>query len=1268
MSCIEFTVNGKKCSVTTTLARETSLNAYIRYTLALPGTKAMCHEGGCGACVVMVRARRQPSGKIETFSVNSCLVLVFSCNDWEITTIEGVGNRLDGYDEIQKRVAVFNATQCGYCTPGWVMHLNSLKDKHLTMEEMEKAFACNTCRCTGFRPIMDTVKSYAVDASPHLCQKIQDLEDLTVCTKTKKNCQRKCSTKSIEDDWCVISDVKMKVEKTIALNFGKTMFYKVYDEEEIFDILDKYGEDSYMFVDGNTAKGVYENFEYPRVLIDISEVTSLKLYKFDQNLVIGANMSLEDCITLFKDTAKSRSDEFGYLAEVAKHLDLVAHMPVRKIGSLAGNLMVKHAMPDYQSDVFLLLTAIGADVTIRRKNGNRNTLTMLEFLKYDMVGALMVNIELPPMSTSHTLRTYKIMPRHQNSLALVNAAFVLKLNGRIVDEITIVFGNISADFNHAIKTEKYLKGKDLFTADTLQCAIKILKEEIVPSENPPEPNPDCRLKIAIGLFYKFVLSISPSGVPSSRNRSGGQLLKRPVSKGYQDFQTDKTLYPLNEPVPKYEAMIQSAGEAQFANDIPPLPHEVFGAFVPSTIHSGEVDKVYTDVLDIEGVEAILTAKDIPGKNSFTLPGIQLQTEDEEILANNKVKFYGQPVAIVVAQTEELAASVAKKVKVTYKNVSNTAPVLTIDEAKKDDKRYAPSEASIKPKGQGESVKKVIKGVYEIGAQYHYYMEPISSVVVPVDQGLEVYDATQWMDLTQIAIAQCLGINESKVVVKVRRVGGGFGGKISRNVQAATACALIASKLNKPCRFILPLQTNLTIAGRRLPAQCDYEVGVDDNGKIQYLNATIIEDDGCSHNENILDFTVGGFPNCYNTDYFSLKTASVLTDLPSNSFARAPGTSEGMASIEHIMEHIAFAVQKDPTEVRIANMRTDDNDLPKLIEELKKDCDYVKREQEIKQFNRANRWIKKAIKISVMSFPVQFYGNYSAMVSIYRGDGTVTVTTGGVEMGQGVNTKVAQVCAYELGIPLDTVSVLPHHSFTAANNVFSGSSIVSESVCYSIIKACAMLKERLEPIKQKLTDPTWLEIIQKAGEEEVDLTAIYMMTDKEEDLSNYSAFAVAILEVELDCLVGRYEIVRVDILEDVGLSANPNIDIGQVEGGYVQGLGYFTSEKLVYDKGTGKLLTNRSLNYHVPLALDIPADFRVKLLYNSKNVKGVLGSKAVGEMGVCTAHGITHALRECINESRRDSGYDATEWINIDIPYDTESILKALAVKYDEMVF
>ncbi|XP_052750539.1 uncharacterized protein LOC113513917 [Galleria mellonella] len=1269
MTCIEFTVNGKKCSVDVRTPRDMTLNAYLRYVLALPGTKAMCYEGGCGACSVSVRARRETTGNTETFSVNSCLVLVFSCHGWDITTIEGVGNRHDGYSDIQNRFKAFNATQCGYCTPGWIMNLYSLQDKHLTTAELEKSFGSNTCRCTGYRPILDVIKSYAVDASPELCQRVKDIEDLKICDKNFRNCQRKCSTYSVSSDWSLLENSLPRTEKTIVLDFGKEKMYKVFDEEDIFDIFNKYGVESYQLVDGNTAKGIYETYEYPRVLIDISNVKSLKGYQFDQNLIIGANTSLEECRQIFNDVAHS-NDDFSYLSEFAKHFESIAHIPVRNIGSLAGNLMLKHSMPSFPSDVFLLLSAVGAVVTVRNSSGQRTNLYMTHFLKYNMQGVLMLSIALPPLGASNIFKSYKIMPRNQNAVAIVNAAFLINMSSdnKTIKEATIVFGNISTEFIYAKHTEDYLRNKNCFDNKVLQGAIKKLHDEICPEEN-DFYSKDIRKKLAIGLFYKFALSIAPSSTVDARYRSGGELLQRPISHGTQDFQTDSSLYPLNQPLPKLEALLQSSGEAQFVNDIPPFPLEVFGAFVLSTIHVGQIDSIdTTDVLKIDGVLAVYTAKDIPGANSFIRPGVQLESKNEEILVSSNVKYYGQPLAIVVATSQELAANVANKVKVTYKNISFEAPVTTIDRAKKDSKRYVPSDESIDPKGRGSNVTKTIKGLYEVGTQFHYYMEPISCVVVPVDDGLEVYESTQWMDLSQIAIAQCLDIKESQILMKVRRCGGAFGGKISRNVQAATACALVAHKLTLPCRFILPMQTNMSIVGGRFPTQCDYEVGVDDDGEIQYLQATVVQDQGYSINDSVISYTAGGFPNCYNSDYMSVKFASVFTDLPCNTFMRAPGTSEGIICIENIMEHIAYGVQKDATDVRLTNMRKEDNDLPQLIDILKKEADYDERKKSIQDYNKSNRWIKKAIHISPMIFPVEYYGNYSAMVSIYRGDGTVTITTGGIEMGQGLNTKAAQVCAHELNIPLRYISVLPSMSFVAANNVFSGSSITSESVCYSIIKACEILNKRLEPVKQKLTNPTWEQIAWKAGEDLVDLTAKYMMTDQEKDLSNYSAFGVAILETQLDVLTGRYELLRADILEDVGLSANPTIDVGQLEGGYIQGLGYFTTEKMVYDEHTGKKLSNRSLTYHVPLALDIPADFRVKFRYNSKNHKGVLGSKTVGEMGICTAYGVTHALRRCIMESRKESGYDPNEWINIDVPYTPESVLKALAVKLEEFVF
>ncbi|CAK1542979.1 unnamed protein product [Leptosia nina] len=1255
MSVVEFTVNGRKCRVDNRIPRYTTLNAYLRYHLSLPGTKAMCHQGVCGACIVMVFGRRPTTGTYETFSVNSCLVLAVSCHGWEITTIEGVGNRLEGYSEVQKRMAANSATQCGYCTPGFVMQLHSLLHKNLTMAELENSFGSNTCRCTGFRPILDTIKSFGSDAPKNL---IDDIEDLKIC---KKNCERKCSVNS---EWSVVSEEA--ANQIIKIDYGHDKYYKVWTVDDIFKVIKKAG-DIYRFVDGNTAKGVLpELFDYPPILIDISEVSALKQYSIDQNLILGANISIEDCLDIFKN--ESKTDEFAYLDDFVKHLDVVAHISVRKIGSLAGNFIIKHLKREYQSDIFLLFECVGAVVTIRSGSGEL-TLTLPEFLDHNMNGCLIINFKLPPLGPTHVVRSYKISPRKQNALAIVNAAFNFNINRDTnrIEEAKIVYGNISPNFIHAADTERYLQGRYMFCNDTLQTAIHILDHELNPQIMPPQPSPEVRKKLAIGLFYKFILSISPADAYPYKYASGATEIFRPLSSGKQLYTTDPSMYPVTEPLQKLEALIQSSGEANYVNDLPIRMNDVFAAFVLSTVHGGAVDKINYNILEEPGVVAIFTVKDIPGVNSFGFPGIPLQTEEEEILAYDKIKFCGQPVAILVAETEYLAAKMAEKVQVTYKNVPKTPAVITIDEAKKKKWRYKAGtnpDEKIVPKGKGENVTKVIKGKYETGAQYHYYMEPQTTIVIPVDKGLEVHSATQWIDLTQICVARCLGINESDVVVKVRRLGGGFGGKLSRSVQVAAACAIVARNLNRTCRFILPFETNITMIGKRPPIQCTYEVGVNDIGKIQYLNAKLIEDYGCSQNENILSYAAGSFPNCYNTDYFNLETASVVTDLPSNTFARGPGTFEGIAAIENIMEHIAFELGLDATDVRLANMKTDDNEIPEMIKTLKKEADYDKRCAEIIQFNADNCWKKKAIKISVMLFPVIYYGNYSVLVSIYR-DGTVTITTGGIEMGQGVNTKAAQVCAYKLGISVSLITLLPNFSFTCTNNVFSGSSIVSECVMFGVQEACDILLDRLHPVQVELGKPTWNELIKAATDKQIDLVAEYMMNDKEPRLKAYSAFGVAICETTLDVLTGRFQIDRVDILEDAGVSTNPIVDIGQVEGAFIQGLSYHTLEEFIYNS-IGKLLNNRALGYDVFLAKDIPVDFRVRLRFNSKNKNGVLGSKTVGEMGICTTYGIAYALRACIHESRKESGHKP-EWFTLGFPTNIEAILKALDVPLSNFV-
>jgi xanthine dehydrogenase/oxidase len=325
--------------------------------------------------------------------------------------------------------------------------------------------------------------------------------------------------------------------------------------------------------------------------------------------------------------------------------------------------------------------------------------------------------------------------------------------------------------------------------------------------------------------------------------------------------------------------------------------------------------------------------------------------------------------------------------------------------------------------------------------------------------------------------------------------------------------------------------------------------------------------------------------------------------------RAPGTTDAIAMTESVMEHIARIVGRDPVDVRMENLE-DGSEFKKIMPEFVTSVEYRERKLMIDKFNAENRWVKRGIAVTPMKYYIAYFGAMHGIVSIYHGDGTVAISTGGVEMGQGLNTKMTQVASHVLGIPMDKISVKASNSLNNANDVGSVASVTSEISCYVVKNACEMLMERLKPMREDNPDATWEELIEIAFLKNTDLSATYFY--KAEDMQTYFVYAMSCAEVEVDFLTGNMILKHVDILEDTGESMSPGIDIGQIEGGFVMGLGIWLTENLVYDPKTAELLTDRSWNYKPPGAKDIPVDFRVKLVQKKPNPCFVLRSKAVGE--------------------------------------------------------
>uniref|UniRef100_A0A240PPU5 FAD-binding PCMH-type domain-containing protein n=1 Tax=Anopheles epiroticus TaxID=199890 RepID=A0A240PPU5_9DIPT len=1222
----------------------------------------MCLEGGCGACVVNVSGIHPVTKDTKTWSVNSCLFPVFACHGLDIKTVEALGNKRDGYHPIQERLAHMNGSQCGYCSPGMVMTMYSLlesKQGAVSMEEVENELGGNICRCTGYRPILDAFKSLASVSEKEL----PDIEELKICPKTNTACSAKCpAAASLIEPECPVH---------IVANDDRE-WHKVFAVEEIFSIFSKIGTKPYMLVGGNTAHGVYRRSEALKVFIDISSVEELRnFFLRTGELIVGANVTLTEFIEILNRTANNRPN-FRYCREMARHVRQIANPAVRNAGTIAGNLCIKNQYPEFPSDLHVLLEAAGAELSVAESLIKSQEKTAQEFAQMDLSKKLLRVISLPLINSFNTtFRSYRVAPRAQNARAYVNAAFLLQLerDKATVKMARLCFGGINPQFTRASRTEKLLVGKQLFNNSTIQQAISTLTSELQPDWIMPDAPAEYRKGVAISFFYRFLLRVASDNNVATVNvrfRSGATMLQRPLSSGQQNYDTNKKNWPVTKYVPKLEGLAQASGEAKYSNDFPPFPGELYAAFVVATQPNATIGKIDpTEALKLTGTVAFYSAKDIPGTNNFMSDGMNFFFPDvEEIFCSGRVLFHGQPVGVIVAEQLEQAVRAAKLVKIIYERTSDEPIRPTIKAVlmhqTKDRIVDQPISSRAGPQAKVQMAQK-LQGTLEMGGQYHYTLEPQTCVCVPVEDGMDIYEATQWVDLSQVAIAAALKVPENSLNFTVRRVGGGFGAKLTRASQIACACALAAHLSRRPVRFVMTIEANMSSIGKRYSCISNYQVEVDAKGTILKLTNNFMQDYGSNLNENVVDDAKVVFGLSYNSSSWKVEGKAVLTDSPSNTWMRAPGSTEGISMVETIMEHIAWVTGVDPMQVRMANMRAGSK-LLTLMPRFRKDIEFDRRRKAVDDFNAKNRWRKRGIAMIPMQYPLVHVGALHAQVSVYAKDGTVSISHGGIEVGQGINTKAAQVAAFTLGIPLEKIAIKPTTSMTSPNAVMTGASMTSEVVCFAIIKACEILNARVKPVRDELKTAPWEKITQTCYTRDIDLSVLYQY--KKADLKPYSIWGLSCAEIEVDVLTGSVQLTRVDILEDTGESMSPGIDVGQIEGAFVMGIGYWLTESLVYDMSTGVLLTNRTWTYKPPGAQDIPVDFRIRLIQTGDNPFGVLRSKATGEPAMTMSIVVLFALRYALRSAQKDAGRP-DEWIALGSASTPDQIFLKACNTYDQ---
>ncbi|XP_055604319.1 uncharacterized protein LOC129752571 [Uranotaenia lowii] len=1249
-----FTINGKFYKVNPhNVPVDTSLGTFIRKYAQLSGTKLVCREGGCGACIVNVSGQHPVTREQQSWAVNSCLFPVFSCHGLDILTVEGIGNKSKGFHAVQRRLAHLNGTQCGFCSPGMVMNMYSLLEANqgkVSMDQVEKAFGGNLCRCTGYRPILDAFKSLATDASQEVLDKVQDIEELPkICHNTGKPCTGSCGAVA-------------KSVINLAFEDGRE-WHKVYNIQEVFDILNNIGDRPYMLVAGNTAHGVYRRSDDLEVFIDINSVEQLRNHSLGDELKVGGNTTIAEFIKILQ-TVAIKNTNFKYCEELAEHIEMVGNIPIRNTATIAGNLALKAKHHEFTSDLFLILEAVGAKLTIAQCTNSRVSVPIQDICALDMNKKIILDVTLYPLEPeSHEFKSFKIMSRAQSVKSYVNAAFMIQFNkGKTtVQSASICYGGINHKFIHAKETERYLCGKNIFDDAVLQNALTALQAEVNPETGDSLPSVEYRQHLAVALLYRGVLSIADQHkiTLNAKHASGAIQIARPLSTSKQQFQTIKENWPVTKNIPKIEALSQTAGEAKYVEDLPNVPNELYGALVSATQARTNILAIDPEpALQLPGVHAFYSAKDIPGRNDF-MPTELGNPETEEIFCSRFVLYHGQPVGVIIAESFDLAQKASKLVHITYSEPDGKPVLPTLKSVLAAN---ATDRVVDQPYDQlGDQYGKVeeqpfkkIQGRFELPSQFHFSMECQMCICVPKEDGMDIYSSTQWVDLCQVAISQALNIPENSMNFFVRRLGGAFGAKISRGSQIACACAIAAHFSQRPVRLILSLESNMEAIGKRAACISNYEVEVDENGKVIKLLNNYVEDYGCSLNEPIEWVTAQFYRNCYDTSRWNLVGKAALTNSASNTYCRGPGTNEGIGMAENIMEHIAHALGRDPLEVRLQNMSPDCK-IRTLLPEFVKDVEFEQRKTAVNQFNAENRWKKRGISIAPMQYPQVFFGQMHALVSIYHFDGTVSISTGAIDMGQGANTKVAQVAAKALGVPLEMISIKAMSNLTSPNASVSGGSMTSEAGAFAVLKACEVLLERIRPVREKYPNESWQEITQRCYKEYIDLCATYYY--KEGDVKNYDVWGICCSELEIDVLTGNVQVRRVDILEDTGESISPGIDIGQIEGAFVMGIGLYFTENLIYKSDNGQLLTNRTWNYHLPGARDIPVDFRVKLMHNTYNELGVLRSKTTGEPALNLTVALLFALRHALRSARKDAGL-SDKWFTLVTPATPEQICLA----------
>jgi xanthine dehydrogenase large subunit len=732
-----------------------------------------------------------------------------------------------------------------------------------------------------------------------------------------------------------------------------------------------------------------------------------------------------------------------------------------------------------------------------------------------------------------------------------------------------------------------------------------------------------------------------------------------------------------KPLPHDAAKLHVTGAARYVDDIPTPANTLHIAFGLSKPAAGRLSSMdLSAVRAAPDVVAVYTADDLAFAND-----VSPSNHDEPLLATDAVHYAGQPLFMVVATSHLAARHAARLGQI---KIEKTAPILTIEQAVAADSRFEDG-PRIYQKGDAtaalKQATKTLSGSINIGGQEHFYLEGQAALALPQDNGdMIVHSSTQHPTEIQHKVAEALGVHMHAVRVETRRMGGGFGGKESQGNALAIACAVAASKTGRPCKMRYDRDDDMIITGKRHDFRIDYTVGFDAKGKITALDFTHFTRCGWGMDLSlpVADRAMLHADNAYHLDNIRITSHRLRTNTQSATAFRGFGGPQGIVGIERVMDHIAHHLDADPLAVRRANYYADapsdqvqttpyhqpvkDGIINALTDGLVASSDYVARRAAIDAWNASQPVLKRGIALTPVKFGISFtlthLNQAGALVHVYN-DGSIHLNHGGTEMGQGLFQKIAQVAASRFGVDVSTVKItatdtgkVPNTSATAASSGTDLNGMAVQSACDTIRDRITAHLAQVNGVAPEAVTyangmvsvgsekTTFAEAVMSAYLARVSLssTGFYKTPDIEWDRITgrgspffYFAYGAAVTEVVIDTLTGENRILRADILHDAGASLNPALDIGQIEGGYVQGAGWLTTEELVWDD-QGALKTHAPSTYKIPAVSDRPDIFNVALWDQPNPAQTVYRSKAVGEpplmLGISAFMALSDAVRAC----------------------------------------